>query len=165
MIGNERTLLITCMECCFDIEQHISGQVFRYTSPGNWVNEEDVYQRDSISSFVDFKKCSKIIVVGHDDCRVLDFALGENSLKRLKSELTQVLTSNHTRYLSTATRHQLLVEQNVITQCVKLRSYTAIAGKVADGDLTIVGLVMAGDGGYRKVFANGIAYNLTISRN
>src|SRR5687768_11609285 len=70
-----RSLVITCMESCLDIEQQLEGSVYRLTTLGNMLNLKDEFQMQSIERFVEFKKCSKIIVAGHSDCRILTSVL------------------------------------------------------------------------------------------
>jgi carbonic anhydrase len=169
IIGGEKTLIITCMECCLDIEQRVSGQVYRFTAFGNMLNPQDKYQTQSILNFVEFKGCSKIIVAGHMDCRALKFILADDRNLALRGhsqlELKEILTSSHAHLLSDASKDRVLVEQNVITQCKALLGFAPIREKFTGRNISIIGIVLLPSGGCVQVFSNGISYNNILSMN
>jgi carbonic anhydrase len=169
IIGGQKTLIITCMECCLDIEQRITGHVYRYTALGNMVSVDDEYQKQSILSFVEFKGCSKIIIAGHENCRALNYLLHHQSdddrLNRYKEGLSLILSDSHEHLLSPSNKQRVLVEQNVIAQCRILLGFEQIKEKFADQSLTIIGLVIQSSGLCKQVFSNGISYNNFISMN
>jgi carbonic anhydrase len=169
IIGGKRALIITCMECCLDIEQRISGEVYRYSILGNILNPQDNYQTQSILSFVEFKRCCKIIVAGHTDCKALNYILNSDT-KILFSghsrvELRQIVNNNHGHLLSESVKNRVLVEQNVIAQCHALLGYEAIRQRFADQAISVIGVVVGLSGSCVQVFSNGTAYNNFLSMN
>jgi carbonic anhydrase len=170
IIGGQKTLIITCMECCLDIEQRLaSGNVFRYTALGNMVDPADENQIQSILTFIDFKGCSKIIVIGHDDCRALNYILRridtDLHTTHCRAKLAMILNDNHGHLLPGVVKDRVLVEQNVIAQCQALLEHRSIKKHFEERTLTVTGLVIRPSGRCRQVFSNGISFNNIISMN
>jgi carbonic anhydrase len=170
LIGDHRTLIITCMECCLDIEQKARGQVFRYTALGNMVNPRDEYQTQSILSFIEFKGCTRIIVAGHHDCRALNYILNrepaeDTRIFNYRNELAQLLSRDHKLLLTSPLRDRVLVEQNVIHQCEQLLGYRLIKDRFSNGELSVIGMVIERSGLCKQVFSNGISYNNLVLMN
>jgi carbonic anhydrase len=165
-----KTLVITCMECCLDIEQQLDGNVYRLTTLGNMVNLKDEFQMQSIESFVEFKKCSKIIIAGHSDCRVLNsilyHPLSEGSpLRFAKSNLSEIFSGNHCHMLKDDLRDRILIEQNIIKQCRTLLGHKPFIKKCGAGLLDVIGLLIDTNGGCKQVFSHRMSYNNIVAMN
>ena len=169
LIGEEKTLVITCMECCYDLEEDGHGMVFRYTTLGNMLNPEDTTQQDSLRSFINFKGCSRIIVAGHHHCKALHYIRCELSsdspIQNLQADLRTLFGNNHGSLMNGSARENMIVQLNVIDQCKRLLTYPFIKKRFEEGALSIFGVVINTKGDYRHVFTNGIAYNDMISLN
>jgi len=89
--GNEKTLIVSCIECCMDVESSGRNQFYRLTTLGNVVCEE-YFLEDSIKYYVESRKCTHIIVAGHTDCKainsILNDSLNSQSMASLKSEMS-----------------------------------------------------------------------------
>ena len=170
VIGTERTLVITCVECGLDIEnQYSNGEVFQYTLLGNVLNPADKLQCENILNFVQFKRCSRIVVAGHHGCKALNYLrklLPENSLNsNVKEFLKVVYTDNHGNLLNASMADRMMVELNVIHQCNALLRMTGIRELVEDGRMSISGLVIDPSGHHKQVYTNGLGYNHFVSVN
>jgi carbonic anhydrase len=169
IIGNERTLVITCLECCLDVEQEGNGNVFRYTALANTLNPEDKVQWESILAFVEFKNCSKIIVAGHGNCKALEYLLNgltpESPIYNLHESVECIVRENHGHLLTVPSRQKMLVELNVIHQCKALLNNQIINERVIDGSLRIIGLVIDPAENHTQVFSNGLFFNDMVSMN
>jgi len=170
VIGDQRTLVITCLECCFDIEQRGHGNAFRYTSLANVLNPEDKLQCEAVRGFVDFKACSQIIVAGHYGCRALEYILnndvGESPVKTLQPQLQQLAECNHLGLIRPDIRKNAAVELNVLHQCETIMKMFDFQKRVANGKLTIRGIVV--DNNFtsnKEIFHNGYSFNHLISVN
>jgi carbonic anhydrase len=165
-----RSLVITCIESCLDIEQQLAGSVYRLTTLGNMLDLNDDFQVQSIENFVEFKKCSKIIVVGHSDCRIpaslLSHPVSEGSpLRFAKANLSDIFSANHCHLLKDRTRSQILIEQNIIKQCRTLLDYKPFATKHSAGLLDVIGLLIGADGECKQVFSHRMSYNNIVTMN
>ena len=169
IIRGHRTLVITCMECCLDIEQRIAGEVFRYTALANVLNLRDEYQRQSILSFVEFKGCTRIVVVGHYNCRALKYILscesGERSSTGIRNNVVELLNTDHPHLLKDPFRDRFLVEQNVIMQCDTLLKYMPLRKRFEANQLSVIGLVIESSGKCRQMFFNGLSFNNLLASN
>jgi carbonic anhydrase len=169
-VDGARTLVITCLECCIDIEQLHQGEVFRFTALGNMVDVHDTYQMQTIRSFVTFKNCSRIIVAGHTDCKVLGNILQrdvseKSTLNELKGDLQQLYNDNHCYLFRSGVRDRVLIEQNIIAQCRTLLAFEPFREKLNEGTLEIIGLLLNTDGESREIFSHGVSYNHIIGMN
>jgi carbonic anhydrase len=169
IIGEEKTLVITCLECCYDLEQNGHGQVFRYTTLGNMINPRDTHEQDNLRGFVDFKKCTRIIVAGHHDCKALQYIRcdlkSDSPIANLQDNLRTLYGNNHASMLMSPLKETLVIELNVIEQCKCLLSYGFIRERFERGELSIVGIILKADGDVKTIFKNGIGYNDPISLN
>lgn len=170
IIGNGRTLVITCNECGLDIERvYSNGEVFQYTVLGNVLNPADDLQSERILDFVRFKRCSRIIVAGHHECKALNYLLYDlpvdSPISNLHETLTRVFICNHGDMLNTAMANRMMVELNVIYQCNALLKMEGIRELVEDGKVCIAGLVMNHSGGFKQIYTNGLGYNNFVSMN
>jgi carbonic anhydrase len=170
VIGTERTLVITCIECGLDIEhQYSNGDVFQYTLLGNVLNPDDKLQGENIRDFVQFKRCTRIIVAGHHGCKALNYLrkiLPENSLNsNVKEFLKVVYADNHGSLLNAKMAERMMVELNVIHQCNALVRMSGIGELVEDGRMSISGVVIDPSGNHKQVYTNGIGYNHFVSMN
>lgn len=169
IIGGHRTLVITCMECCLDIEQRIEGEVFRYTALGNVLNPRDKYQRQSILSFVEFKGCTRIVIAGHHNCRALKYILSTNSddlrFTGIRQDMVELLNTNHQHLMKDPFKDHFLVEQNVIKQCETLLNYLPIRTRFELNQLSVIGMVIESSGMCRQIYFNGLSYNNLLASN
>lgn len=169
IIGEEKTLVITCLECCYDLEQSSNGQVFRYTTLGNMINPKDTHQQENLRGFVEFKKCSRIIVAGHHQCKALRYIrcdlTSDSRIANLQDNLRDLYGNNHAGILASPLKETLMVELNVVEQCKRLLSYPFIQDRFKEGELSVLGIVLNSDGDFKAVFKNGVGYNDLISLN
>jgi carbonic anhydrase len=169
-IGIERTLVISCIECCLDVEHnHSTGDIFQYTVLGNVLNPADKLQAESILSFVQFKRCSKIIIAGHYDCKAINYLLNglpdESPIGNLQDFLLELYEVNHGNLLDEKMVNRMLVEMNVLHQCKSLERTPVIRELVDNRKLTIIGLIIDPTGNHKQVFSNGLGYNDFVSMN
>ena len=170
LIGDQRSLVITCLECCFDIEQRGDGNAFRYTALANALNPEDQLQREALRAFVEFKACSQIIVAGHYDCHALDYILNEkhtgSPIKSIQPQLHLLASNNYVCHLQARARKDAVVELNVIHQCKTLIAMFDFSKRIDAGTLTIRGVVIdQRRKSNKQIFNNGFSYNHLISAN
>lgn len=170
VIGNQRTLVITCIECGLDIEQEYSnGEVFQYTLLGNVLNLDDKLQSESILDFVQFKRCTRIIVAGHHGCKALNYLLKLSPKSSINGNVREFLrvvyTDNHGSLLNAKMAERMMVELNVIHQCNALLRMSGIRELVEDGRMSISGLVIDPSGNHKQVYINGIGFNHFVSMN
>lgn len=170
VIGNGRTLVITCNECCLDIEHvYSNGEVFQYTVLGNVLNPADEFQSQRILDFVQFKRCSRIIVAGHHECKALNYLRYDlpvdSPISNLHEMLTGVFVCNHGDMLKTAMANRMMVELNVIYQCNTLLKMEGLRELVENGKVCITGLIMDQSRGFKQIYRNGLGYNNFVSMN
>ena len=170
MIGNERTLVITCIECGLDIEhQYSTGEIFQYTVLGNVLNPEDRLQHENIVSFIRFKRCSRIIIVGHHHCKALNYLMNgltkESPIRNLGNYISGIYRDNHGPLLRAEQAERMIVEMNVIHQCHALLTMTEIRDLVESGKISITGVVIDPSGHHKQVYTNGVGYNHFVSMN
>ncbi len=166
--GNEKTLIISCIECCMDVENSGSNQFYRHTTLGNVVCENS-FQEDSIKYYVESRKCTHIIVAGHTDCKaiksILNDSLNSQSIAFLKTELQGMLEGNHSKYLKTDFHELLVIELSVTKLCRSLLKYSFIHERLQREKISVTGIVLNSLGSNKKIFHNGIAFNDLISIN
>lgn len=166
--GNEKTLIISCIESCMEVESLNNEQFYRHTTLGNVINH-DTFQEESIRYYIESKKCTRIVVVGHTDCKaiksILDDSLDSESIIALKSELQGLLINNHSHFLKTELHELLVVELSIIKLCRSLLQYSFIYERLQKEKMNLTGIVFNHTGITRKIFYNGIVFNSLISNN
>lgn len=169
VIGKERTLVITCLECFLDIDKRGEQSVFRYTALGTILNLEDPSVRETILGFIEFEKCSRIIIVGHYGCLAIDYLLKPKSPDSLSYRTSNIMrTLNHDyqgNLVCREIRNRLLVDVNVIRQCEALKEIPEIQNTTYGRCVNITGLVVETNGSFREVYSNGMIYNDLVSLN
>lgn len=168
LTGNEKTLIISCIECCMEVEGLSNSQFYRHTTLGNVISQ-DSFREDSIRFYVESLKCTHIVVAGHADCKaiksILNDAMDSASIVALKTEVQGVLISNHSQFLKTDLRELLVIELSVINLCRSLLQYSFIHERFKKEKMTISGIVFDHGGINKKIFYNGIVFNNLISNN
>jgi carbonic anhydrase len=166
--GDEKTLIISCIECCMDVESSGSNQFYRHTTLGNVVCEKS-FQEESIKYYVESRKCTHIIVAGHTDCKainsILNDSLNSQSIAFLKTELVGIVKGNYSKYLKADLLEILAIELSVTKLCRNLLTYQFIHERLESERLSVTGVVLNPLGTNKKIFHNGIAYNDLISIN
>lgn len=170
LIGNRKTLVITCHECGLRLQDDAYEQVYTYFSLGSMLCRHDHFQQESIRYFLETKGCTQIIVAGHLHCSVLDRILRDMSsdalLATLKFNLENLLKNNHASILPENIRETMLTELNTIQQGKILMEYHFIREAVSLEALNVMGIVIDGHpDNVRVIFQNGVTFNDHISMN
>ena len=170
VIGDRRSVVITCLECFFDIEERGKGNAFRYTALANALHPEDMLQRNALISFVEFKGCSQIIVVGHYDCHALEYILNtketSSPVQAIQPQLRKLIADNHLHLAPPDKQKRLLAELNVLHQCRTLMNMSDFQERITAGTLVIKGIIVDPPHQINKqIFHNGYSYNHVINVN
>lgn len=170
ILSKKKTLVITCHECSFGLEELFRNQVFTYSSLGNILQQHDHLQEQSIRYYIEEKQCTQILVAGHTHCAIIKHILrdrsGNSYVASLKGSLEELLANNHSYAFRDDLREKMLVEQNVIEQCKLLMEYTFVQSRIEQGALNLIGLVSDESlGNIREIFHNRIIFNDLISLN
>lgn len=171
LIGNQKTLIITCQECAVDFEEEAAHRrVYLYSAPGNMLNKHDFMQQEIIRYYVETKACTQILLAGHRHCKVAHYLQDEMAAdtpaNALKFNLRPLLRHHHHKAIAPATRSRMLVELNLIQQGHVLMSYPFVQHLVEDHALQIIGLMTSDDDhDVRRIFHNGITFNHLIAMN
>jgi len=167
LIGAEKTLVITCRECTWQMPEEFSGQVFTNASLGAALQRYDYWQQESLEYFVHVKGCTQVIVAGHVHCHVMDVVAKDPFFGRmLHFNLGAYFHDPDVQILSTALRDQVLLELNVIDQCKLLLEYAFLRDRVRTKRLRLKGVVMGNrPEQLKQVFYNNIPYNTVIALN
>jgi carbonic anhydrase len=133
------------------------------------LNPLNEIEMDNLKSFINFKKCTKIIIAGHHHCRALEYIRcevnAESPIFNLRETLRELYGNNHGSLITKWHGETMLTELNVIEQCKKLMTLPFVREKFENGEIGVLGVIIFRHGEIKKVFNNGIAYNDVISLN
>jgi carbonic anhydrase len=158
------TLVITCADSRIDpelITQSGPGEIFVTRNIGNLVPAYGE-MLGGVSAVLEYAVAvldvSQVVICGHTDCGAMKALLQPESvakyptvktwLRNAEAALSIVLGRNHAS--GPADLLNQLIEENVLLQTVHLRTHPSIAGKLAEGRLTVHGWIYdIGEGNVR----------------
>lgn len=161
-IGHEKTLVITCHECPIDFTNEQDEQVFIYTCLGGILRNDDHLQEECIGHYLENKACTRIIFVGHYECKVMQrilegtfFPMSETFFHYNVEALRKEYSKN---MLRPAVKSRMIAELNALEQLKLLMRLEIVQQKIVEGSLTISGVMLDGENAL-EIFRNGLPFN------
>jgi carbonic anhydrase len=172
------TLFITCADSRIDPNEITgtgTGEVFVTRNIGNMVPAYGE-MLGGVSAVIEFAvaglKVKHVVVCGHSDCGAMKALLAPESTASLPS-VANWLKNAHAALKVAETVHEktpareilaTLTEENVLLQMQHLKTHPAVAGAMAQGDLTISGWVYEIGAGTVRVVEDGGREFLPVGR-
>lgn len=170
IVGNKRTLLITCTDVNLIYFRAFKTKVFTFPISESQLVRYNPHQQELLQHYIERESCAQVIFIGLMDENAIDRISKDNSfaspMAALKFNLSALLKDQHEPIVSQNILNQLCIELNVINQCKLLMDYYFIQQRVEKRELHLKGVATEGYTGLLKsIFYNGIVYNDIISMN
>jgi carbonic anhydrase len=165
------TLVITCADSRIDPElltQSGPGDIFVTRNIGNLVPAYGVVL-GGVSAVIEYAvqalEVSQVVVCGHTDCGAMKGLLHREKLASMPTvnawlqnaeAALSIVEARHT-FANESEKLEELIEENVLLQLNHLRTHPSVAGRMAQGKLTVYGWVY--DIGNGHVNAHEVASN------
>lgn len=168
LIGNGNTLMVTCFDCCLELDVFGDQRVFRHTSLANILYDHDETHREIVYHYVNHSGCKNIVIVGNTSCSAIDRIVGSTGpgfyVAPYQKEISRIRADNHLCFTNERTGRLILSEQIVLKQCQVIASYPGIREAMLRGEVSVSGVLINADK-TKVVFKNGVRYNDVVSSN
>jgi carbonic anhydrase len=149
------TLFITCADSRIDpelITQSGPGEIFVTRNVGNLVPAYGA-MLGGVSAVIEYAVASlgvrHVVICGHTDCGAMKALLRPQQTEKLPTLKAWLRNAEAARSVVDARGHaadeqyalNALIEENVLLQMIHLRTHPSVAGRLADGSLTVHGWV------------------------
>jgi carbonic anhydrase len=149
------TLFITCADSRVDpelITQSGPGEIFVTRNVGNLVPAYGA-MLGGVTTVIEYAVAAlgvrHVVVCGHTDCGAMKALLHPQQAEHLRTLKAWLRNAEAARYVVEARGHaggeqhvlNALIEENVLLQLTHLRTHPSVAGRLAEGSLTVQGWV------------------------
>jgi carbonic anhydrase len=169
LAGNEKTLVITCLECADNLVRDVPEQIFIFSTLGNLLDEQDRLQRNSIEYYVEREYCTTLVVAGHHPCLATDYVLhgltNTKSILTLRSDLQRLSLHHQLDFVPFTSKGKMLPGQNIIAQYKRLMRNETFRDRFENRTLKVRVVLLHNDHTGTLLFSNGITMNDAISMN
>lgn len=146
LIGTDRTLVVACQEC--HATAFYTDTIITLLTHSNSIHTHNYDLRHEIHTLIDSFECTRMVIMGHSDCRLLFEPMPprENpdytfSLMPVQEMLTNVEEDRRAGLLTQAHAMQLCIELHVIEQVKTVMGYSFVNEKVSHGTLAVSGVI------------------------
>jgi carbonic anhydrase len=166
IVGDEKALVISCQEC--HATDFYSENVITLLTPCNCVNPHHHDLKKEIRSCIEKMGCTRLIVAGHTDCKMLfqSLASGGDEASSSRDMLAGVVIDNRQGKITHSGLRNYCIELNVLEQVETIMSYHFVRQLVDEGALTVSGVVLNPETHQaRELVRNGWNFNSIRSLN